>query len=360
MAKKAGTVCAAHARLQVSPVIGILGSGQLGRMLALAAARLGMKSGIYAPEPGPASEVSDFCVAAPYDNKKALADFIKQVDVMTFEFENIPVNTVAFLENLGTVHPSCNVLKTTQDRFLEKRFLQNLGIAVAPFASVATVEDVLAVGLPAVIKTRRFGYDGHGQKQVKSRADAQKVFFDQKTPMIAEAHINFDQEISVILARAQDGTVCMYDVVENIHKNGILRRSQVPAQISKKTAVTAQKIAAHIATHLQYVGVLAVEFFVEKNTVLVNEIAPRVHNSGHWTLDACKTSQFEQHIRAICGWPLGDCERHADAVMTNILGQKKPKKGIVHWYGKTEARPGRKMGHATCLFPKSDVITSKP
>jgi 5-(carboxyamino)imidazole ribonucleotide synthase len=345
--------------------IGVLGGGQLGRMLALAAARLGLRCHVYAP-PGdnPAFDVAAAHTAAAYDDGAALDRFAAAVDVVTYEFENIPV---AVLDRLGgqvRVAPGRKALQITQDRLSEKQFLAGLGIAVAPFAPVSGPdEEALAhIGTPAVLKTRRFGYDGKGQVRIATLKEAKAALAAMAgQPAILERHIAFDREVSVVAARSGDGAIAVYDIAENRHADQILRSSRVPANLDSVLAAEAREIARRIAIGLEYVGVLAVELFLAGATLIVNEIAPRVHNSGHWTLDACATSQFEQHIRAIAGWPLGDPSRHSDAVMVNLLGEEvaawRSLAGepgtCVHIYGKADARPGRKMGHVTRLEPLS-------
>lgn len=339
--------------------IGILGGGQLGRMLALAAARLGLKTHIYCPDiESPAFDVTPRHSIAAYDDEPALARFAAAVDVITYEFENVPAATAHFLSALKPLRPGANALAIAQDRLAEKAFLTLNRIPVAPFAAVPNFDALdLALadlGTPAVLKTTRLGYDGKGQQLVHNDTDAGVAFeLLQPKPLVAEAYIEFEREISVVVARGADGEIAAFEPAENVHLNHILKTSTVPATISRKTARLAGSLAESIVTALDYVGVLGVEFFVLRNgSVLVNEIAPRVHNSGHWTEAVCITDQFEQHIRAIAGWPLGDPSRLADVVMENLLGEDialltRPGAGAVrpHAYGKAEARPGRKMGH---------------
>ncbi len=353
--------------------IGILGGGQLGRMLALAAAELGLRVHIYAPEEtSPASEVADAATHAAYDDAAALAKFAATVDVITYEFENVPGETARILNEHAPVRPSPKALAVSQDRLDEKQFLASLGVAVAPFARVDTVGNLTSaletLGSPAVLKTRRFGYDGKGQVKINHRDEAAAAIEAiAGAPAILEAFIPFEKEVSVIVARSQDGTVAAYDVGENVHINHILHTTTVPADMDASVAKDALKIAEKIAHGLDYVGVMGVEFFVLPATtdgprLCVNEFAPRVHNSGHWTSDACVVGQFEQHIRAVCNWPLGNPHRHSDAVMTNLIGQEaldwqthaaQPGRAL-HLYGKHEARPGRKMGHVTDLRSRRD------
>ncbi|MEM8811257.1 MAG: 5-(carboxyamino)imidazole ribonucleotide synthase [Pseudomonadota bacterium] len=345
--------------------IGMLGGGQLGRMMILAAARIGLRSHVFCPDAeSPAFDVTPNGTVAAYDDEGALARFAEQVDVVTFEFENVPADTAAFLAERTRLRPGAVALATAQDRLREKEFLRDAGIAPAPFAAVANLEDLAsaihAVGLPAILKTRRFGYDGKGQVRIDEQAEAAAAFAEiGHRPAILEAFVPFQCEVSVVLARSADGTNVTYDVAENQHENHILRKSLVPAGIPVSLADHARAIGSRIATALDYVGVLAVEFFVTPDgdgmTLLVNEIAPRVHNSGHWTELACPTSQFEQHIRAVAGWPLGKGGRRFDVCMTNLLGHEADEwqrlaerpDGLLHLYGKRETRNGRKMGHFT-------------
>ena len=345
--------------------IGILGGGQLGRMLALAAARLGLKAHIFSDEAdAPAFQVSAERTHARYDNEKALDAFSASCDVVTFEFENVPASTVEILARRKPIFPSARALATAQDRFDEKSFVQSLGLKTTPFAAIGCDEDiesaVAKIGVPAILKTRRLGYDGKGQVKIANAADARgasRVF--KNAPAILEGFVDFAFEASVIAARGHDGSFAAYDPPENFHENHILRRSTVPSRLSASQCTEAKAIAARIAGALDYVGVLAVELFVCKDgALLVNEIAPRVHNSGHWTLEACVVSQFEQHIRAVAGWPLGDATRHSDAVMENLIGDEAAdwqalaaKGGALHLYGKSEIRAGRKMGHVTQIKP---------
>jgi 5-(carboxyamino)imidazole ribonucleotide synthase len=335
-------------------------------MLALAAAKLGLKSHIYAPETdSPAFNVSAAHTAAGYLDFAALEKFASSVDVVTYEFENVPGDTAAFLEALCVLAPSSAALKTAQDRMDEKTFIAGLDIPVAPFAAVDDehgLDKALAkIARPAVLKTRRFGYDGKGQTKIVADTSAAVAWADiGKSPAILEGFISFKTEISVIAARGWDGSVAVYDVPENHHENHILRTSTVPAAISEETAANARVMARKIISALDYVGVMGIEMFVTGKELVVNEIAPRVHNSGHWTQDACAVSQFEQHIRAISGWPLGDTKRHSNVVMHNVLGDEAHKwaefagrsQTGVHFYGKSEARRGRKMGHINVLTPR--------
>ena len=344
--------------------IGIVGGGQLGRMLAMAAARLGLKSCIYNDTAdAPAFQVTQQSLAAPYDDLNMLAAFADACDVVTFEFENLPAHAIAHMAGHVTVRPGAHALAMTQDRLTEKTFVEKLGLKTAPFFDVSSVEQAReAFGKlngKAILKTRRFGYDGKGQAKVGSAEEAAKAFQGFKgAPAILEGFVDFSYEASVVAARGADGGFAAYDPPENAHENHILRRSTVPSRLTAAQVESAKAIAKTIGDALEYVGVFAVELFVGGNgELLVNEIAPRVHNTGHWTIEACQCSQFEQHIRAVAGWPLGDPVRHADAVMENIIGaeadawQALASSGALHLYGKSESRPGRKMGHVTRLKP---------
>ncbi len=349
--------------------IGIFGGGQLGRMLALAAAPLGLKCHIYCPDrQSPAFDVAAARTIAAYDDGDALEQFARSIDAVTYEFENIDLAAVERLAKTVPVRPGARALAVAQDRLAEKTFLRDAGIAVAPFAAVETVADlenaVAAIGRPGVLKTRRLGYDGKGQTLVAEDTDlAAALKTIGGAPSILEGFIDFTREVSVIAVRGADGAVACYDVAENVHCEHILHTSTVPAVISRKTGADAWRITEQIMVALDYIGVLAVEFFVTeadgREALLVNEIAPRVHNSGHWTADACAVSQFENHIRAVAGWPLGPTRRHSDAVMTNLIGRQADgwaalaadRQTRLHLYGKSETRRGRKMGHVNRLGP---------
>lgn len=348
--------------------IGILGGGQLGRMLVLAAARLGFKCHVLCPDPlSCAFDVVRRVTEADYTDKGALDRFADDVDLVTFEFENVPAETAAFLAARKPVLPDPQVLATTQDRLTEKTWLAKLGIPTAAFAAVNRPGDlsraIAQIGTPAILKTRRFGYDGKGQAAIRNGDDPAIAWREiGAQPAILEAFVAFEREISVVVARGQDGQTACFDVTENEHRDHILKVSRVPAAISPPLAAEARDIATRIAETFCYVGVLAVEMFVVKDgagdAVLVNEIAPRVHNSGHWTIDACSVSQFEQHIRAVTGLPLAVPVRHARAEMINLIGAEVEdyRKWLdipgaaVHLYGKPTVRPGRKMGHVTKLL----------
>jgi 5-(carboxyamino)imidazole ribonucleotide synthase len=355
-------------RLAPGATIGILGGGQLGRMLAMAAAKLGLKCHVYAPDPdSPAFEVVRRVTLAEYGDENALDRFARDVDVVTYEFENVPSQVATFLNSRRPVLPAPSVLATTQDRLVEKSFVAGLGIATAPFASAETVEQTAAalarIGRPAVLKTRRFGYDGKGQATLGADTEVNAAWQQiGGRPAIVERFIDFEREISVVAAHDRSGHVVCFEVTENEHRDHVLKISRVPADIPPALGVEALRIAKQIAGALDYIGVLAVEMFVLKGdrerTVLVNEIAPRVHNSGHWTLDGASVSQFEQHIRAIAGWPLAKPLRRGRIEMINLIGAEiedyarwlKVDGAAVHLYGKANMRPGRKMGHVTRVF----------
>lgn len=350
--------------LPAGSTIGILGGGQLGRMLSVAASRLGLKTHIF--EPGanpPAGQVADRVTTAPYDDKKALQEFARSVDVITYEFENIPTDALDILEHLAPIHPNRRALATSQDRLTEKAFLNDLGLATAPFADVQSLKDLESaiekIGLPAILKTRRLGYDGKGQVRLSDAAEAPEAFAAMAgAAAILEGFVDFSAEISVIGARSQDGQVVCYDPGQNVHRDGILHTTNVPANLGTMQRTDAAILAGRILNALDYVGVMGVELFVTPGALIVNEIAPRVHNSGHWTQNGCVVDQFEQHIRAVAGWPLGDGHRHADVEMENLIGDDIDRipqiassgNVAIHLYGKTEARPGRKMGHVNRII----------
>lgn len=358
--------------------IGILGGGQLGRMLATAASELGLRTHILCPdERAPAYDAASKHTVASYTDEKALAAFAKSVDVITYEFENVPVEAVAFLTAQGAiVRPGAKALETAQDRLVEKQFVNSLGALTADFHAVDDLASLKAgldaVGRPAILKTRRLGYDGKGQTRITTADSDLSAAFDKAikfawdevgaAPSILEGFVPFVREVSIIGARGADGDIKLFDPAENVHRSGILKSSTVPAAIPDATADKARSVTRNMLTALDYVGVMGVEFFVlDSGDVIVNEYAPRVHNSGHWTQDGCAVSQFEQHIRAVAGWPLGDPARHSDAVMENLIGDEVEQwhelaaepQSCVHLYGKREARPGRKMGHVTRISAKS-------
>ncbi len=358
----------ARAPLPPGSSIGILGSGQLGRMLAIAAARLGLKSHVYCKDSGPAFDVATRTTKAGFGDLVALSRFAREVDTVTYEFENVPLETAGHLAALLPVRPGVEALRVAQDRLVEKTFLSGLGIAVAPFRAVASEAEagraLAEIGAAAILKTRRFGYDGKGQASLSPGGDAAAAWAEiGARPAVLEQRLNFVAELSVLVVRGADARLAFYDCPVNVHKNGILHRSSVPSGLAAEDLARARAIGASIANALDYVGVLAVElFYLGAETAaparfIVNEIAPRVHNSGHWTIDACAVSQFENHVRAVAGWPLGSCERHSSAEMINLIGRDAldwlrlaGDPGLcLHLYGKREARDGRKMGHVTRL-----------
>jgi 5-(carboxyamino)imidazole ribonucleotide synthase len=365
-------------KLKPGDTIGILGGGQLGRMLAMAAARLGLRCQVFSPDPeSPAFDVVLNATCAEYADVEALELFANDVDVITYEFENVPSAAALILGARRPVLPDSKILETTQDRLAEKDFVKRLGIGTADYADVSSIASlhtaVAAIGLPAVIKTRRFGYDGKGQSIIREGDDPDLIWKELGTKSaILEALIPFEREISVIAARSADGHVECFDVTENEHRDHILKISRAPAAIPDALAGEACAIAEKIANALGYVGVLAVEMFVLADSagpkVLVNEIAPRVHNSGHWTLDGASISQFEQHIRAIAGWSLGKPVRHGEVTMTNLIGDEindyeqwlTVPGATVHLYGKGPPRPGRKMGHVTQVGAKVGTAVGTP
>ncbi len=346
--------------------IGILGGGQLGRMLALAAAPLGYRTHIFAPEAElVAADVSAHVTRAAYDDRAALAAFAASVDVITYEFENVPSGTVAFLEGLKPVRPGHQALDVAQDRLAEKRFVEGLGGRTAPFRPVDSLADLetglAALGCPAILKTRRFGYDGKGQARIHAPSDAAAALADLGgRDLILEGFVRFDAEFSIILARGPSGEERHFPACLNRHEGGILAESRVPARkLDPAHVEAATALVVRIADALGYVGVLACEFFACADGPVFNEMAPRVHNSGHWTIEGAETSQFEQHVRAICGLPLGPVGLRApEVVMHNLLGKDigqwpailADPAAHLHLYGKSEAVPGRKMGHVTRLL----------
>ena len=351
--------------LATGATIGILGGGQLGRMLAVAASRLGFRSHIFEPMANPpAADVAHAVTTAPYDDGDALRAFAASVEVITYEFENIPTSALDVLEALREVRPGRRALATSQDRLLEKAFLTGLGIACAPYAAVGSLADLQAaiavIGVPSILKTTRLGYDGKGQVRLRATADAGAAWAAmQGAPAVLEGFIEFTHEVSVIAARGLDGSVACYDPGQNVHRDGILHTTTLPAKLSANQRTDAVLMAAKVLNALDYVGVLGLELFVTPGGLIANEIAPRVHNSGHWTQNGCAVDQFEQHIRAVAGWPLGDGSRHSDVVMENLIGDDmlrvpalaRENGAALHLYGKAEARPGRKMGHVNRVKP---------
>jgi len=348
--------------------IGILGGGQLGRMLSIAAARLGFKVHIYSDTSGPAFDVSAAHTLGPYEDIDRISAWAGEVDIVTYEFENVPLAAAAAAAAVKPVRPGARALEAAQDRLVEKRFVQSLGLAVAPFAPVDDMASLTAalesIGTPAVLKTRQLGYDGKGQARIATFEEAAAALDAiAQAPAILEGHVKFECEVSVLLTRGLDGTTASYDVPLNTHVNGILATSTVPGPLPEATARQAVEAAGRIAAALDYVGLIAVEMFYAgagaAQPLIVNEFAPRVHNSGHWTLDACAVCQFENHIRAVAGWPIAATARHSDAVMTNLIGADvndwpalaAESGACLHLYGKRDARSGRKMGHITRLTP---------
>ncbi len=357
------------APLATGAVIGILGGGQLGRMLSVAASRLGLRCHIYEPGAAPAGDVAFRVTQAGYDNSAALTDFAHSVDVVTYEFENIPTAALDLIERVRPIRPGREALRISQDRLSEKTFLTGLGLTCAPYRAVDTLDDLRAaladLGCPAILKTRRLGYDGKGQVRITASDQAEAAFAAMTgAPAILEGFVAFDREVSVIAARGLDGRVAAYDPGENVHRDGILRTTTVPANLTARQRQDAVLLAGRVLNALDYVGVMGVELFVTaQNTtggLIVNEIAPRVHNSGHWTQQGCTVDQFEQHIRAVAGWPLGDGARFVDVVMENLIGDDMARVDAVacepnaalHLYGKAEAKPGRKMGHVNRVIPR--------
>ncbi|MFN5173978.1 MAG: 5-(carboxyamino)imidazole ribonucleotide synthase [Holosporaceae bacterium] len=355
--------------------IGIIGGGQLGRLTALAAAAMGYKTHIYTPDAdSPASQVATMTTVGGFENFAALEAFADQVDVATFEFENIPADCVEQIASRTPVRPWPSILEIAQNRLREKDFLRSLAIPTAPYACVCSAAELKAalkdIGLPAILKTNRMGYDGKGQVRLDLHTNLEDAWARlQTSEAILEGFVELATEISVIVARNIDGETLCYPIAENKHQNQILVETIAPARILPKLAEEAFQMAEQIASATDLVGILAVEMFVTLDgRLLVNELAPRPHNSGHWTLDACTTSQFEQLVRAICGLPLGEVRVHSRAIMRNLIGVGEErwqhlffeKDAKVYLYGKSEVLPDRKMGHVTWLSPLEEelVITS--
>lgn len=352
--------------------IAIFGGGQLGRMLAMAAARLGMRTRVFSDRPDdPAFDVSHQCHCGSFGDPQLIASFVDGADAVTYEFENVPLDAIDAVVALAPVRPGRRALAVTQDRLAERQFLERLSVPVATYQQVASLADLeLAasrIGLPAILKTRRLGYDGKGQVRVEKAADLSEAWTTiAETPAILERLVLFERELSIVAVRSLSGEAVFYDLSENKHGNQILQCTQVPANASLQINELAQQIARKIVTELDYVGTIAIEFFLlsdenQGERLLVNEMAPRVHNSGHWTLDAAATDQFENHIRAICGWPPGATERLVDAKMINLIGKDvdawathaRIPNACIHLYGKRNVREGRKMGHVTMIKPKT-------
>jgi 5-(carboxyamino)imidazole ribonucleotide synthase len=347
-----------------------MGSGQLGRMFAIAARRMGYRIHVFSPEADtPAGALADLEVAAPYEDQAAVEQFAAGVDVLTFEFENIPVASVEWAAAHAVVRPAGQVLHICQHRLREKEFLAGVGFPVAPFAPVSSNAElrvaIARLGAPAVLKTAAFGYDGKGQRKITSAAEAESIAVD--APSVLEGFVPFSDEVSVIVARGVDGRTATFPVCENVHRNHILDITVAPARVSAAVEESARALACAVAEKLDLVGLLAVEMFLlPDSTLVINELAPRPHNSGHYTFDACVTSQFEQQLRAICGLPLGSTELMRPAAMANLLGDLwangEPDWAAaaafpnvkIHLYGKTGPRPGRKMGHLTALADNTE------
>jgi len=343
--------------------IGILGGGQLARMLAIAAADLGFNINIYCPDRDcPAAQVANKIVFGDYDDKEKLIDFAKSVDVLTYEFENIGTNALEELEKIVTIRPSLKALEISQDRYTEKSYLNSLNIKTAQFYRIDQVEDIqklfIRIKKPILIKTRKLGYDGKGQVLINTENDIKKYFRESNlSPSIAEEVIRFDKELSVIIVRDKAGNIKTFEPGENVHKHGILVTTTLPPSIGEFLKNEAGMISKKIVDDLDYVGVMGVEFFLKEHELFVNEIAPRVHNSGHWTMDGSYSSQFQQHIRAIMELPLLTTERHSDIVMYNLIGKvtsdlSNNELAKFYVYGKKESRPGRKMGHVNLIKKK--------
>ncbi|EIE53136.1 phosphoribosylaminoimidazole carboxylase [Salipiger aestuarii] len=344
--------------------IGILGGGQLGRMLCVAASRLGFRTHVYEPAGAPpAGQVANALTTAGYDDTAALDAFAASVDVITYEFENIPTEALDRLQALRPIRPGREALRVSQDRLTEKTFLTDLGLKTAPFADVTDQASLIAalatIGTPAILKTRRLGYDGKGQARIAAPDQAEAALAQMNgAPAILEGFVQFQYEVSVIAARGADGAVACFDPGENIHRMGTLRTTTVPARLSTRQATDAVLLAAQVLNALDYVGVMGVELFVTPQGLLVNEVAPRVHNSGHWTQNGCVIDQFEQHVRAVAGWPLGDGSRYADVQMENLIGDDMDRlpdlareaDTAIHLYGKSEVKAGRKMGHVNRIM----------
>jgi 5-(carboxyamino)imidazole ribonucleotide synthase len=356
------------ATLTPGSTIGIVGGGQLGRMLAMAAGRLGFRTVILDPVPEcPAAQMANHHIAAAYDDPQALDELARRCDVITYEFENIPVAAVERLQNNCPVFPDSRALQVSQDRLEEKRFLSGLGIATAPFFPVESSRELVraaeACNGQGILKTRRFGYDGKGQTRITALEDCAPAFEAMGgRDLIFEGLVEFDLELSAIALRTGDDQIECYDIVCNEHEQGILRRSSVPAPVNAVVTEMAGDIARRILSALDYVGIIGVEFFLcTDNRLFVNEIAPRVHNSGHWTEAACTISQFENHIRAIAGIKPGSTARHSDCEMVNLIGPDISRIGdilaetdsYIHIYGKSEVSEGRKMGHVTYVHPRT-------
>jgi 5-(carboxyamino)imidazole ribonucleotide synthase len=351
--------------------LGILGGGQLGRMIALAAHPLGVRPTVL--DPAAEACAGQVCphVRGEFDDFRALYELAQASDVVTYEFENVPVETARWLAERVPVYPPPRALEVSQDRVVEKTFLNSLGVPTPPFAAVATRDEfdaaVRSIGLPAVLKTRRFGYDGKGQAVLRTPADAEKAWQTLGgRPLILEGFVPFDRELSILAVRGRDGTIATYPLVENEHRDGILHRSVAPAgELGEELGERAAEYAARVLTELDYVGVLAMEWFQDGARLLANEMAPRVHNSGHWSIEGAHVSQFENHVRAVCGLPLGRCDAAGWSAMFNFIGTVPPAAPVLahpeahlHHYGKSD-RPGRKVGHVTLRAGSTDELAEK-
>ena len=343
--------------------IGIIGGGQLARMLATAAAELGFEINIYCPDRDcPAAQVANKTVLGNYDDNEKLVAFAKNINVLTYEFENIDTKALEELEKVVDIRPSVKALKISQDRYTEKTYLNSLGIKTTKFYKIDEVSDIekhfVKIKKPILIKTRRLGYDGKGQVLIKTQDDINEYYLKNEfSPSIGEEVLRFDKELSVIIVRDKEGNTKAFEPGENVHERGILVTTTLPSSISEALRNDATEIAKKIVDDLDYIGVMGVEFFLKGKELLVNEIAPRVHNSGHWTMDGSYSSQFQQHIRAIMELPLLSTERHSDIVMYNLIGKVtsdllKNELAKVHIYGKKDPRPGRKMGHVNLIKKK--------
>ena len=343
--------------------IGIIGGGQLARMLATAAAELGFEINIYCPDRDcPAAQVANKTVVGNYDDNEKLVAFAKNINVLTYEFENIDTKALEELEKVVDIRPSVKALKISQDRYTEKTYLNSLGIKTTKFYKIDEVSDIekhfVKIKKPILIKTRRLGYDGKGQVLIKTQDDINEYYLKNEfSPSIGEEVLRFDKELSVIIVRDKEGNTKAFEPGENVHERGILVTTTLPSSISEALRNDATEIAKKIVGDLDYIGVMGVEFFLKGKELLVNEIAPRVHNSGHWTMDGSYSSQFQQHIRAIMELPLLSTERHSDIVMYNLIGKVtsdllKNELAKVHIYGKKDPRPGRKMGHVNLIKKK--------
>jgi len=357
--------------------LGMLGGGQLGRMFTVAAQTMGYKVVVLEPDVNsPAGVIADQHICAHYDDETALAELAEICDAITTEFENIPATVLSYLEAKTVVHPSSKALSLTQNRLVEKAFIESLGINVAPYVAIRSMADIDALAhsfvFPAIIKAASFGYDGKGQAVCETADDVRNAFTKlNEVECVLEQRINLDREVSTVLARGQDGIISHFPIAENKHVNGILHQTTVPSSVSPIQAQTATEMANKIAEGLAYVGTMAVEFFISnEGDILANEIAPRPHNSGHFSLDACETSQFEQQVRMLCGLPSGNCDLISPVVMINLLGDvwgksqphwntllSKPQNKL-HLYGKKEARSGRKMGHFNTLSDSAEHATT--